>query len=625
MGIDLSEEEVYVESKNDYVRIKNVAITKRDSKVITIHTVNGYRLSGDVNHRVWVYPGKFKHLKNINNNSTVLTKEGYSPVISNHTEPNKIDLYDLEVETEEYYTNGILSHNSTISECLKLALYNKTLKSKKLKDVSNWVNKHGEINLTVQTHDGKEVEIVRKYDPDSFDILGVDYDIASKVKKQEFLSREVLRMPHDIFNNIVSLSLNDFKSFLNMTPTDRKRIFDNVNSLHALTEIHSIIKKEIRNTDSEIQTNKNNIEFIEGRIEETKYEIERLNEKIKTSDDIKISELNEQLEVIINNQKEIEVKLKETSDIRDKFYSKSSKYSKELNNIDADIRIANRDLKLYDEGKCPTCGSSLETDEHKTKKEDLENRIKYLKETRDEVQERVDKISDNISKVDSKIKKIREKKTIYKTEESGLLQSINKLKNRSEESIDGLESLENLIKDNINKQSEIENAILKKRKNKKFLSIVEDVVSDTGIRSLIYASMIPMLNKNINFYLDKFEFPYTVKFNDTFKVYIEKNGLEVDTSIMSTGEGKIADFCVLLAMVKLIRTKYLNLNVLFLDEVFASLDAENVAFVVRVLKDFSKETAMNIFVINHAPLPKHYFDVCMDIINEKGFSRIEVN
>lgn len=625
MNIDLNYDEILVESKNGYVKIHNVAITKKNSKVYTIHTSNGYMLSGDFKHRVWAYPGNFKYLSDIDNNSTILTNEGYVPVVSSFIEPNKIDLYDLEVDGEEYYTNGILSHNSTISECLKLSLYNKPLKNKKLKNVSNWVNKHGEINLTLNTHDGKEVEIIRKYDPDSFDILGVDYDIASKLKKQEFLSSEILRMPHEIFDNLVSLSLNDFKSFLNMSPSDRKRIFDNVNSLHALSAIHTIIKREIKNTDSDITINNNNMMFIESRIEETKNEIEMLNEKIKNNDNLKILELNEQLNSILDNQTKIESKLKEVNDMREKFYSKLSNYNKEMSNIDADIKMASRDLMLYDDGKCPTCGSSLETDEHKTKKEDLDNSLKGLNKTKKEIKLRIDKISNNINKIDAKLRKIRDRKTIYKTEESGLSQAIKNIKNKSEVSVDGLESLENLISDNINKQVEIENLIIKKRKNKKFLSIVENVVSDSGVRAIIYASMIPILNKNINIYLDKFELPYVVKFNDNFKVYIEKNGIEVDTSVMSTGESKIVDFCVLLSMIKLIRTKYLNLNVLFLDEIFASLDSDNVSYVVRVLKDFSKETAMNIFVINHAPLPKEYFDVCMDITNEKGFANIEFN
>jgi DNA repair exonuclease SbcCD ATPase subunit len=68
--------------------------------------------------------------------------------------------------------------------------------------------------------------------------------------------------------------------------------------------------------------------------------------------------------------------------------------------------------------------------------------------------------------------------------------------------------------------------------------------------------------------------------------------------------------------------KFSNINLLFLDELFSSVDQEGVYQITSILKDASRELGLNIFVINHAPMPHEIFDYKIEITKANNFSSI---
>ena len=70
----------------------------------------------------------------------------------------------------------------------------------------------------------------------------------------------------------------------------------------------------------------------------------------------------------------------------------------------------------------------------------------------------------------------------------------------------------------------------------------------------------------------------------------------------------------------LIKTKKF-INILFLDEVFSSIDVENISKILILLRSFANEFNVNIFVVHHAILNQEMFDRIIQI--EKNiFSKI---
>lgn len=71
----------------------------------------------------------------------------------------------------------------------------------------------------------------------------------------------------------------------------------------------------------------------------------------------------------------------------------------------------------------------------------------------------------------------------------------------------------------------------------------------------------------------------------------------------------------------LIRTKK-HINILFLDEVFSSIDVDGISSILTILKSFANEYNINIFVVHHAILQEEMFDRIIRI-EKNVFSSIE--
>jgi DNA repair exonuclease SbcCD ATPase subunit len=102
-------------------------------------------------------------------------------------------------------------------------------------------------------------------------------------------------------------------------------------------------------------------------------------------------------------------------------------------------------------------------------------------------------------------------------------------------------------------------------------------------------------------------------------------GIEIPVQTLSTGEMKKVDFVVLISIMKLMKLKFSSINLLFLDELFSSVDPDGVTSILKVLQKNSKEMGLNIFVINHAPMPHEIFDWKIDIKKTNSFSSMTID
>lgn len=113
---------------------------------------------------------------------------------------------------------------------------------------------------------------------------------------------------------------------------------------------------------------------------------------------------------------------------------------------------------------------------------------------------------------------------------------------------------------------------------------------------------------------------FQVKLDETFTAEIRHLGNVIEHDSLSTGETKKVNLCILIAYLKLIRTKK-HINILFLDEVFSSMDIESCESILNLLKSFANEYKINIFVVHHAILNQEIFDRILQI-NKEVFTNI---
>jgi energy-coupling factor transporter ATP-binding protein EcfA2 len=156
------------------------------------------------------------------------------------------------------------------------------------------------------------------------------------------------------------------------------------------------------------------------------------------------------------------------------------------------------------------------------------------------------------------------------------------------------------------------------------MAILGDLYSDNGVKKRIMESYLPTLNKEIEYTLHELHFPYELYFNSDFEPQLHQLGIEVSVETLSTGEKKRVDLAVLISIIRMLKRKYPSLNIFMLDEVLSSIDGDGIYDIIGILQKTAKELSMNIFIINHSPLPVEYFSYKIEIQKNAGFSDMTV-
>jgi DNA repair exonuclease SbcCD ATPase subunit len=129
---------ISVKTPYGYKHIEGCAITAYNSDVYKVKTDNGKVLECSPNHRIKTRNGKFVELVKLKPNQLILTDDGTSGIQSIELLRGKRDLYDIQVaDVHQYYSNGILSHNSSIFDSLSFCIFDKSSRAFKAQNILN--------------------------------------------------------------------------------------------------------------------------------------------------------------------------------------------------------------------------------------------------------------------------------------------------------------------------------------------------------------------------------------------------------------------------------------------------------------------------------------------------------
>lgn len=555
--------------------------------------------------------------------STIETVDGEEKIISVENLGNH-DLIDIQVaDVHEFYTaNGIRSHNSTLSDAIKFAIFGK-LENKKLKDIANRLNKNAYVKIEMLTRKGT-VEIERGIEPGFFKLRidGKDIDKAGKRSVQEFLEEEILEMPFYVFSNTLSLSINDFKSFLRMSSFDKKAIIDKIFGLQILNQMREILKYQTKKLKDSVDDLSTSISAFSKSLEASQNEFTSLENRIRESS----SELRDKLlaekqlhETIIdkhsNNLLKINKKIEEVSDAR-KRMNESISGDRQL------VAMLQEKIDLYENSKCPTCQAELDTDFHKHllveyKKSQADANARYDSKT-----EKLRSINESFQKLDRMKMEQRNGITAAQVKLSYTDSQLGTMNISSEDH--QTSSLKNMIEEFSSKIIEKKEEQNKHHKAIAFYGLAEEILGEKGVKQLAIRSILPPLNTEISKLIKTLGIEHRIVFNEEFDAKITHFGIEVSSDTLSTGEMKKVDFAILLAVIRMMKMKYPYMNMLFLDEIFSSIDADGQYHILKILREIVNDYKMNIFVISHYPLSYAEFDYLIPIEKANGFSSFAV-
>jgi DNA repair exonuclease SbcCD ATPase subunit len=538
---------------------------------------------------------------------------------------NKIQKIEFSNEKAELYLtlgkNG--DGKTTIANAIIFALYGK-VEGVRLTDLPNRINKDMWVRIKLQCGT-MNLEIERGLAPTKFSVLinGVEFDKAGKRSVQEYLEEEVYGIPYHVFKNIIILSINDFKSFLTMSPSDKKQIIDKMFGFSILNDMQRAVKEERKNIKSDIDSYESELKQIDESIVQVKMKLNQLQAQSDEKSKGEIEKLKQQLIKFDENKTKLEeagTKIRETiGKFEEDLDTKSDKY----NTMRYELDSLKKKLALYENNTCPTCEAPLDSEFHVHKKTEYQDKVEAMPDVMAKAEQAVNGIRNKISETRLKERAVLEKVSSLNASIRALKGELVKIK---EKSVAGgeFDHLNELIRQ-FEEQETTKNQEKSKYSNDyHFLELVEDILGEDGVKNLAVKTILPGLNTNIAAMANTMHLSFHIRFDDKFNCIITHLGEEVNPMTLSTGERKKADFIIIIAIIKILKLRFPQLNLLFLDELLSSVDQDGVYNILKILSQVIKENQINTFVINHTVLPHEIFDKKLQIYRDNGFSKFEI-
>ena len=512
---------------------------------------------------------------------------------------------------------------SSIKESLTVSIYGRSA-IRKMKDIPNWINKNAYTNVKFLTNSGDFVEIDRGIEPNFSDIKinGSTFNLPDKRKVDEFVEDELVKNPFPVFCNTSSLSFDDFKSFVNLTQADKRKIVDRIFGIDILSDMRAVVKEDLK-------LNRKELDIINSQIAKNASTLQNSLDQL----DILRDRLSKKKEEESDTLKEtITKKTSELDTIKEKYTSFTQRISDsqgKLNELRDEIsktRASTHDLgeklALYQRNRCPHCLNDLTTDSSTKTKEAIENKKKIL-------DEKLPSLQTSFNALNSELLKITEDQNTSKSDyyqvkaelDQFTIQLKKMLASLESDETESVQAIIDSIQLEIGKDKESAST---REQSVDLFSTLDDLLSDNGIKKTLIDKIIPTLNHRINEIANELEFKFSFEFDNDFNPIISYLGMQISAESLSSGQRKLMNLIVLLAFIEIIKMKHSQMNVMFLDEIFSSLDKNNVFRALEIIKRYSVKYNMTIFVVSHEALPEEFFNARIIVESTNHFSEMKI-
>ena len=549
-----------------------------------------------------------------------------------------------EVNFTKNKTNLIIGTNgagkSTILDALCFSLFGRSFRKINKPQLINTVNEKDcvvEVEFLIGTSEWK---VIRGIKPNIFEIYCNDKvidQVSAANDQQKWLEQTVLKMNYKSFTQIVILGSSAFVPFMQLPTSHRREVIEDLLDIKIFSSMNTVIKEKIRKIRDEVKTlelkkeslfdkvemQKNFIEELENRgnanINANKEKIANLDSEVV--DCIKENTLIEE-DVLKNIKKQEEVA--GASDKLKKLGTLKGKISQKVSTITVEHKFFNENTV------CPTCTQEIDEEFRINKINDAQNKAKDLqsgyKELEVAIKEEEDREHQFIT-LSKEITKLTHEVSRNNTKISGCQRQIrdleneiqkltNQLKNRNSEH----EKLESFQETLHNTYDEL--AIKKDSIN--YYDFSYGLLKDGGVKSKIIKKYLPLINQQVNRYLQMMDFyiNFTLdeEFNETVQSPIHE---DFSYASFSEGEKQRIDLALLFTWREVARMKNsVNCNLMILDEIFdSSLDSSGTEEFLKIIQFVVKDA--NIFVISHKAGLEDRFESVIKFSKIKGFSRID--
>ena len=535
-------------------------------------------------------------------------------------------------------TNG--AGKSTMLDALCFALFNKPYRKINKPQLVNSSNEKGCL-VEVEFSVGPKKYLVRRgIKPNVFEIYKDGQKLnedSSANDQQKYLEGQVLKLNYKSFTQIVILGSASFVPFMQLSAPHRREVIEDLLDIKVFSSMSDILKEKLkvcRDRIKVLELKKESVadkivmqkRFIKQIEEEGENDINKKRKKIVDCDE-KFTDYQERVETLITGVSEKEKAMGE--------YLTAGDTVKKLERFRDKVNFKRQDacgeLGFWNNNTvCPKCTQSIDETFRLDKISKLEEDIVKYRANVEELEEAVNAeeqryakflgfqneitfINNEISQhnihlsTTTKLKKDLEKE----------IQSItDKLENRTVEN-DKLEEYKTRLKDILSELTELKD-------DHEYLDQSKALMNDDGVKRSIIRKYLPLINRQVNDYLQRMDFFINFTLDEDFSESIRTPMHErFSYASFSEGEKMRIDLALLFTWRDIARLKNsVVTNLLIMDEVFdSSLDGFGTDEFLKIVRFVLQDA--NVFIISHKNELYDKFHYSLEFEKVKGFSRLK--
>ena len=548
-----------------------------------------------------------------------------------------------EIDFLKHSTNLIIGTNgagkSTVLDALTFSLFGKAFRKINKPQLINSVNEKDCVVEVEFSISGTQWKIERGIKPAIFKIWRDDNLLdqsAAANDQQKWLEQNVLKMNYKSFTQIVILGSSTFVPFMQLTPSNRREVIEDLLDIRIFSSMNSVIKDKIRLVKEDVKVLELKKESLIDKVNMQENFIDELENRGKKNIEDKESKIGKLLVEENNWMGDNEEKNRELVDLQGKLeeYTGATEKLRKLGNLKG--KISNKVSSITKEHKffsqntvCPTCGQGIEESFRINRITDAQDKAKELQSGYTELEQAINKEEERERQFTTLSKEIT-------TLTHGISQNNIKIAG-CQRQVRDLESEIQRITDNLaNRNTEHEklatfkdnlrttyDELAQRKDTIDYYDFSYSLLKDGGVKTKIIKKYLPLINQQVNKYLQLMDFYINFsldeEFNETVQSPIHDS---FSYSSFSEGEKMRIDLALLFTWREVARMKNsVNTNLLIMDEVFdSSLDGFGTEEFLKIIRFVIKDA--NIFVISHKESLHDKFADVIRFDKVKGFSRM---
>ena len=548
-----------------------------------------------------------------------------------------------DINFQEYNTNLVIGTNgsgkSTMLDALTFALFNKPFRKINKSQLINTTNEKDTLVEVEFSVNSRDYLVRRGIKPNIFDIEVNGEALhrqADDRSNQKILEENILKVNYKSFTQIVILGSSTFVPFMQLTGSNRREVIEDLLDIRIFSTMNALMRDKMRVQREGLKTLSLRKDNIQDKMVMQKNFMAELDAQRQTgikASNKKIKEYTLEVDNLLesNETKTVDVSklIKEQENV-----TGAGKKLKKLNTLKG--KLSNKVTTITKEHKffsdntvCPTCTQSINEEFRidringaQSKAKELQSGYKELENAIQKEEERehqFTQLSQEISTLNNDISQNNTKISGFQRQirdlESEIQTITDQLQNRNTEH-EKLAEFKANLKDTIDELSD-------QRDQLNHYDFAYSLLKDDGVKTKIIKKYIPVINQQVNRYLQLMDFYINFHLDEEFNETV-KSPIHEDFSYASFSEGEKMriDLALLFTWREVARIKNsVNTNLLIMDEVFdSSLDGFGTEEFLKIIKFVIKDA--NIFVISHKSDLHDKFDNVIKFDKVKGFSRI---